>query len=223
MTQCDGFDETAPARWAVRPGSEWWDPATLIPDVASALCNAGRHGMPGLDDPADAGYFPRNPPTPTGSVFNAGDIGAIPCGTSAAAFDYFPMNAGWSTTQLVTGHAPQVTMTSPAECPVKIEVGQSVDLCGTFDGDADGGAPMKAVWDFHGANCPADASVLCPGVRTFTGAGTCVASFYVMDRWGLFQNPPPRCAIVVKGRGKEKCDDCSRCTCDEEDSPLKPR
>jgi len=223
MTQCDGFDETAPARWAVRPGSEWWDPATLIPDVASALCNAGRHGMPGPDDPADAGYFPRNPPTPTGSAFNSGDIGAIPCGTSAAAFDYFPMNAGWSTTQLVTGHAPQVTMTSPAECPVKIEVGQSVDFCGTFDGDADGGAPMKAVWDFHGANCPADASVLCPGVRTFTGAGTCVATFYVMDRWGLFQNPPPRCAIVVKGRGKEKCDDCSRCTCDEEDSPLKPR
>ena len=217
VAQCNGFNKSDSDRWAVKPGSQWVDPSALIPNGNSVLCNVGRPSMPGPTDPNHPAYFPRNPPTPSGSVFDVTDIGSLACGTAASAFDYFPMNAGWKTTQLVTGQAPQVTMTDPSpstECPVTITNGDYVHFCATFDSDADGGVPMKVLWQFQGSNCPADRTEACPGDIQITSGTGCTAVFSVTDRWGLKETPSPSCQINVSGGGGS-CSECWRCICEE--------
>jgi len=189
--RCDGFDESDPNRWALKPGSQYWDPAALIPAAGSALCGAGRGSLASPE-------WPAHPPTPAGSAFNPSDIGAIPCGTTPDAFDTFPFNAGWTTPRLASGRAPQFAMTHPdpgTQCPLITDLVDSVYFCGKFDADEDGGAPMTVRWRFLGPECPEERNEICPGHVSFKPGIACLVVFTVTDRWGMAQEPPPTCFI----------------------------
>ncbi|MGH9868712.1 MAG: hypothetical protein ACREAA_11190 [Candidatus Polarisedimenticolia bacterium] len=189
---CEGVDRADPTLWRVKAGSQYWSPATFIPQETSPVCQGGRGTVP-IDFPANAAI--------PGIPFDPGDIGAAPCGVSPDSWNVFPFDQLWKSSSIASGVAPNAVMQQPG-ADTTVCTGQAVFLCGSKT-DPDGAPPFTYLWDFEGsAECPPDQLAACPGSVVFpTPAVTCRVTFHVMDRWGLTDPTPTTRTVTVKNCG----------------------
>jgi len=205
----EGSSNDPNAHLQTHPSSWVWEPRMFIPASGSQVCGNGRGSVP-------SGLPQKSPVDPNVATvaYSASVIGAIPCGTSDAALNYFPVNEAWKTTSLVTNDPPQAAIASPGTSTTICQ-NASVYFSGDFS-DSDGAPPFEFTWDFNNPSvCPSDRTELAPGNITFPNVGTCVVTFTAKDRWGEVSNGPTRTITVQTCGGGGGCSNCSQCICEQ--------